>query len=218
MRCVYEQFEDLPSIISTIQRTGHPPAMSLAAPKSTPEPLPNTQSSITPPHDRPKTPEVISEESTLDVHSEDLDGGMDGIIQPIDVDHESEEVYNTLQIEMAKRIQRCCRKFLLKQNHTQQGNDFAKRARVFDLYYNASKEMKWSRRSRYRFLFLGPLTHIFLCVEWLRDHAIRQKKEAKKAMLTDSDEELEEVKRKIDQATSVSFFGGTHKLNANCSS
>lgn len=75
----------------------------------------------------------------------------------------------------------------------------ADRTRIFLQYLAVSQKMYWERRD-YCYLFLGPLPHVFLCLEQIRAHAHELKKKSTKRLLTAEHQELEDARAKADQA------------------
>lgn len=198
LRIIYEAPEDLANLLprcssseSMLPIHPNPPASSVIHLHRSDHPAQSTQIFVDRPAGRPEFD--ASQLPTTD--AEDTTGSL---TDNRDVVPDS---YSEEQIGALTKIQHACRSFLRRKNPTQKGNIFAKRDRVFDMYLDASTKMVWSARSRYRLLFLGPLAHIFLCLEWIIDYASKEKKTAKKAVLTTKNQELETVMAKIGRTT-----------------
>ncbi|KAI0935696.1 hypothetical protein AcV5_004043 [Taiwanofungus camphoratus] len=72
----------------------------------------------------------------------------------------------------------------------------AMRHRVAATFLTASQTMDWSSRY-YRMLFLGPIAHLYVCVECIYDHVQASKARAKKRLTQVVHKELEDVNQEL---------------------
>lgn len=94
------------------------------------------------------------------------------------------------------------------------------RARCFVNCWTESKQMEWSRAphrlspSRYRFLFLGPLPHLLVCLERANTSTFELKLKAKKRLTTAGHLEIEDVQMRMTEAKWV-YFGNSQNLDTH---
>ena len=79
---------------------------------------------------------------------------------------------------------------------------------VRDYWYllrKRSREMKWSKGSRYYLLFRVPLAYILVCLDAIKAFSESEKKEAKKRMMTEGGRDLERLMEALHQHRYDSF-------------
>jgi len=80
----------------------------------------------------------------------------------------------------------------------------AARARHFAAFHSEALNLEWPHRF-YRLLFLGPLPHILLCLQFSGAHALALKDKAKQHLQHSMHRELEEVGKRL------TLYGGIWK-------
>lgn len=108
--------------------------------------------------------------------------------------------YNEEQCKAVEVIQSAYRRFAQHKKNATEANTFARRLRWFKSYWEVSQKTDWPKRSPYRLLFIGPLPHISLCLESVRDYAYQKKRDAKKASQNSTHQELEDVMNQISES------------------
>ena len=131
-RILYERLEDLPSLIDSINLSGadNTPSQNPSTPFHSLNLAPGTENPPCHDTERDKS-NTAGEYAQVSDNIERLNGDQDVV---------ADVTYTLEQVTKIVRFQRGWRRLLRLRNHKQKANLFAKRARVFDMYYNASKE------------------------------------------------------------------------------
>ena len=114
---------------------------------------------------------------------------------------EGEEIDETLA-NAAKAIQGAYRRHLKRKNVARSGIDMTQ-AHYWQLLHKRSIEMGWSKDSRYYLLFRVPLAYILVSLDVVKEFVESEKKEAKKRMMAEGDQDLEELMEALDQRRCV---------------
>jgi len=97
----------------------------------------------------------------------------------------------------ARKIQVVYRRYWKRKTIIRMGID-ATQARYWHLLRKRSKEMEWTKDSRYHLLFRVPLAYILVCLDVIKAFAESEKKEAKKRVMTEGNRELEDLMEALD--------------------
>jgi hypothetical protein len=107
------------------------------------------------------------------------------------------------QIKAARVIQIRYRRNVLRRSRPM-STLFEARSRLFMECWNESEKIDWLRKGhrilRYRFLFLGPLPHLLLCLERAKAFASEAKKKIKRLLTAAKHQQLEDVQTKMTEA------------------
>ncbi|KAF8807162.1 hypothetical protein BYT27DRAFT_7189247 [Phlegmacium glaucopus] len=107
------------------------------------------------------------------------------------------------QIHATRVIQTAYRKLLRRRHKSTKSTLEASRASFFDACLEESLKMEWPNGSYYRFLFLGPLPHVLVCLSAAHSWAIDTKARNKKRLRIASHQELEDVGKRLTEHTKV---------------
>ena len=129
------------------------------------------------------------------------------LAQPVDVAEHEEEIakFTEAQFVAAKVFQHAYQRLIKRRGKGDEGPLAIKRNRLFLECSSAAEKIKWGR-SRYRFLFLGPLPHLLLCLEKANNHAHNTKDQLKKRINTAHHRDLDEAQAKMTEIKWVLFF------------
>jgi hypothetical protein len=100
--------------------------------------------------------------------------------------------------DAAKKIQAAYRRRLKRKRIVRKGID-ATQAHYWNLLRKRSVEMKWSKNSRYYLLFRVPLAYVLVCLDTIKAFIESEKKEAKKLVMAEHHEKLEELTETLTQ-------------------
>jgi hypothetical protein len=98
----------------------------------------------------------------------------------------------------ARKIQFAYRRHLARKNHVRKGTNGG-RAQYGHLLHMRSREMEWSKDSRYYLLFRVPLVDILVCLDTIGAFFQSEKKEATRRIMDPQTKDHEELIRIIDQ-------------------
>ena len=129
------------------------------------------------------------------------------LAQPVDVaEHEEEIATSTQSQRAAARVFEHTYQRLIQRRRQGEENPLAiKRNRLFLKCLSAAEKIQWEQR-RYRFLFLGPLPHLLLCLEKASNHAYNTKNRLKKRINTAHHRDLDEAQAKMTEIKWVLLF------------
>lgn len=129
------------------------------------------------------------------------------LVQPIDVTEHEEEIatFNKAQLAAAEVFQLAYHRLLLRRGKEDEGPLAIKRNRLFLECLSAAERIQWERR-HYRYLFLGPLPHLLLCLEKANNHAYNVKNRLKKRINTAHHRDLDEARAKMTEIKWVLLF------------
>ena len=102
------------------------------------------------------------------------------------------------RIRAAKKIQVAYRRHLKRKIVVRKGIE-ATQAHFWKLLRERSKEMEWTKDSRYYLLFRVPLADILVCLSAIKAFAESGRNEARKRMMTEDHKGLEESMEALDQ-------------------
>ena len=129
------------------------------------------------------------------------------LAQPVDVAEHEEEIatFTEAQLAAAKVIQLAYQRFIKHRGQEDVDPLATQRNRLFLECRSAAEKIQWERRC-YRFLFLGPLPHLLLCLEKANNHAHNTKNRLKKRINTAPHRDLDEAQAKMTEIKWVLFF------------
>ena len=102
------------------------------------------------------------------------------------------------RIRAAKKIQAAYRRHLKRKSVVRKGIE-ATQAHYWNLLRERSKEMEWTKGSRYHILFRVPLADILVCLSVIKAFAESGRKEARKRMMAEDHKGLEGSMEALDQ-------------------
>ena len=116
----------------------------------------------------------------------------------------------------ARKIQAACRRYLRRKN-IRMGID-ATQAHYWHLLRKRSKEMEWTKDSRYHLLFRVPLAYILVCLDAIKTFAESEKKEAKDRVMKGDNKELEDLTEALDNyrydSIDSTVYQGSNKFSS----
>ena len=129
------------------------------------------------------------------------------LVQPVDVAEHEEEIakFTEAQLVAAKVFQHAYRCLIKRRGKGDEGPLAIKRNRLFLECSSAAEKIQWEQ-CRYRFLFLGPLPHLLLCLEKASNHAYNTKNRLKKRINTAHHRDLDEAQAKMTEIKWVLFL------------
>ena len=129
------------------------------------------------------------------------------LAQPVDVAEHEEEIatFTQSQRAAAKVFQHAYQRLIQRRGQGEENPLAIKRSRLFLKCLSAAEEIHWKQR-RYRFLFLGPLPHLLLCLEKANNHAYSTKNRLKERFKTAYHRDLDEAQAKMTEIKWVLLF------------
>ena len=129
------------------------------------------------------------------------------LAQPVDVVEHEEEIatFTQSQRAAAKVFEHTYRRLILRRRQGDESPSAIRMNRLFLECSSAAEKIQWEQR-RYRFLFLGPLPHLLLCLEKANNHAYNTKNRLKKRINTAHHRDLDEAQAKMTEIKWVLFF------------
>lgn len=106
-------------------------------------------------------------------------------------------VFTDEQKQSAITLQRWYRKLMKKRYVIPKNNTDAARHRQFEKCLEESHKIQWTVQSHYRFLFLGPLPHVLVCLEAAHAWAMTTKKSNKRRFKRALHQDLEDIQKRL---------------------
>ena len=126
---------------------------------------------------------------------------------PVDVAEREEEIatFTQSQRAAAKVFQHTYQRLIQRRGQGEESPLATRRNRLFLECLSVAGKIQWEQR-HYRFLFLGSLPHLLLCLEKANSHAYNTKDRLKKHINTAHHRDLDEAQMKMTEIKWVLFF------------
>lgn len=203
-RVIYNRAEDIPWLLKTGGSS-----TPLAGLRAEAAPFVPTRASTDAVQELGDDAEPAPEDGRLeDMAENDVEQAvdMDNIAQAIDAEQaNSAPIAPTAEeITAAQKISEAYRQHLARVRLRKTTAGEEKRRGVFTVFAQAAQSMDWPH-AYYRLLFLGPIPHLFIVTEFLKDHIYEAKNNAKKRLNIVMHLELEAMRSTLTQTMYVNL-------------
>ncbi|KAF4623894.1 hypothetical protein D9613_001576 [Agrocybe pediades] len=170
------------------------------------------------PEELPEAQQPVEQEPDAEIEEPEVDNteivNTASSAESIAVDSlpEAEEVNSAPseeKIQAAVKLQTLYRKKLRRRRVVAKTAQEASRNSCFESCLAESAKIEWPQGSFYRFLFLGPLAHVLVCLNAAYTSAMETKKRNKQRLSKASHQDLEEVNKRMTEQVKI-----IHKIKA----
>ncbi|TFK88273.1 hypothetical protein K466DRAFT_598787 [Polyporus arcularius HHB13444] len=193
-RVIYNRLEDIPWLLRTSGSSGSSGGLR-------PDAMPFVPTTVP----QPESEDVAVEENTAEADLAEEDAveqavDMEGITQAIDAEQTNigPAAPTPEEITAADTIASAYKRYVARTRSRKKNAAEETRRRIFSDFSTQSQTMEWPHRY-YRMLFLGPIPHLYIAVEGMKNHLHEARSIARKRFNVVKHLELENVKSSLTQ-------------------